>query len=215
MVVYGFKRYGALTKFRFIFCYCTTELQSSLGRPSVVRKTRFLRTQCNQAEINAKFGRKVPFHNISQYITIYHIRPFVLFLKIVYLWFFFFRFCFVAVNIEPYGRKKLQTTSPLKVHNRFTPIFQILDFCHFFFFFVFIIMGSSYGRNKLQPTCVKVHNRFAPKHSCIITPRKGLYQSCIKNCEISNFGFGANFFVLFCKRLVVKWNGSTFRRPLV
>ena len=29
------------------------------------------------------------------------------------------------------------------------------------------------------------------------TPRKGLYQSCIKNCEISNFGFLANFFVLF------------------
>ncbi len=29
------------------------------------------------------------------------------------------------------------------------------------------------------------------------TVRKGLYQSCIKNCEISNFGFLANFVVLF------------------
>ncbi len=29
------------------------------------------------------------------------------------------------------------------------------------------------------------------------TPNKGLYQSCIKNCEISNFGFLAIFFVLF------------------
>ncbi len=29
------------------------------------------------------------------------------------------------------------------------------------------------------------------------TPRKGLYQSCIKNCEISNLGFLANFFVIF------------------
>ena len=33
------------------------------------------------------------------------------------------------------------------------------------------------------------------------TPRKGLYQSCIKNYEISNFGFMANFFVLFLRRL--------------
>ncbi len=27
--------------------------------------------------------------------------------------------------------------------------------------------------------------------------REGLYQSCSKNCEISNFGFLAIFFVLF------------------
>ncbi len=30
------------------------------------------------------------------------------------------------------------------------------------------------------------------------TPGEGLYQICSKNCEISNFGFLANFFVLFC-----------------
>ncbi len=29
------------------------------------------------------------------------------------------------------------------------------------------------------------------------TPRKGIYQSCIKNFEILKFGFLANFFVLF------------------
>ncbi len=29
------------------------------------------------------------------------------------------------------------------------------------------------------------------------TPKKGLYRCCIKNCEISNFGFLANFSVLF------------------
>ncbi len=29
------------------------------------------------------------------------------------------------------------------------------------------------------------------------TPKKGLCQSCMKNCEISNFGFLANVFVLF------------------
>ncbi len=29
------------------------------------------------------------------------------------------------------------------------------------------------------------------------TPEEGLYQSCSKNCEISNFGFLAIFFVLF------------------
>ncbi len=29
------------------------------------------------------------------------------------------------------------------------------------------------------------------------TPRKGVYQTCIKNCEISNFGFLAIFFFFF------------------
>ena len=29
------------------------------------------------------------------------------------------------------------------------------------------------------------------------TPGEGLYQNCSKNCEISNFGFFANVFVLF------------------
>ncbi len=29
------------------------------------------------------------------------------------------------------------------------------------------------------------------------TPKKGLYRSCIKNCEISNFGFLTTFIVLF------------------
>ena len=129
--------------------------------------------------------------------------------------FFFFDFVSLPLISNHMGEKNFKRHHLWKYITDSLPYFKFWIFAIFFFFFVFINMGSSYGRKKLQPTCVKVHNRFAPKHSCIITPRKGLYQSCIKNCEISNFGFGANFFVLFCKRLVVKWNGSTFRRPLV
>ncbi len=33
------------------------------------------------------------------------------------------------------------------------------------------------------------------------TPGEGLYQSCSKNCEISNFGFLAIFFCSFLGRL--------------
>ncbi len=52
------------------------------------------------------------------------------------------------------------------------------------------------------------------------TPGKGLYKSCIKHCEISNFGFWHFFFcrltwesvesckcAISCKPLVVKRNG--------
>ncbi len=47
---------------------------------------------------------------------------------------------------------------------------------------------------KLQTTsCLKVHNRFAPKFSH--TPRKGIYQSCIKNCSISICGKKKLFFL--------------------
>ena len=40
------------------------------------------------------------------------------------------------------------------------------------------------------------------------TPRKGLYQSCIKNCEISNFGFFSNIFCSFFGRLTWESMGN-------
>ena len=59
--------------------------------------------------IDTKFWWQVPIHHIS--------IPF--FFKI--LNFLFNTIFFVFVNIGPYGRKKFQTTSPLKARIRFTP----------------------------------------------------------------------------------------------
>ncbi len=49
------------------------------------------------------------------------------------------------------------------------------------------------------------------------TPGEGLYQSCSKNCEISNFGFLAFFFVLLfwgrsknVQRIVKFWTFGIF-----
>ena len=50
---------------------------------------------------------------------------------------------------------------------------------------------------KLERTSpLKVHKRLASQ-KFMHTARKGFYQSCIKDCEISNFGFFANFLGLF------------------
>ncbi len=38
--------------------------------------------------------------------------------------------------------------------------------------------------------------------------RKGLYQSCIRNWEISNFGFSANFVILFLGHLTWESMGN-------
>ncbi len=49
------------------------------------------------------------------------------------------------------------------------------------------------GQNFQTTSHLKVHIGFTPKKS-MHTPRKGLYQICSKNCEISNFGFLPFFF---------------------
>ena len=90
---------------------------------------------------------QVPIHHIS--------RPFFFYFFLVFkiLIFYFFNDFFAFVNMGPYGRK-LQTTSPLKLHIKFPPKilcillgrvctkvvqrivkFQILNFCRFFFSF--------------------------------------------------------------------------------
>ncbi len=72
--------------FSSALCYCTAELLSSRGRPSVCRPSVKPVFSEPVGHINAKFGGKVPFYHIS--------RPFFLFFKILNFWFFtiFFRF---------------------------------------------------------------------------------------------------------------------------
>ncbi len=93
----------------------------------------------------------------DRYLSIVSPDFFVLFFKIDY--YFFFTIFFVFVNMGQYGRK-IQTTSPLKVHSRCTPqkscillrrvctkvVQRIVKFClFFFFFFVFVNMMGPYG----------------------------------------------------------------------
>ncbi len=44
-----------------------------------------------------------------------------------FLFLLFFFFFFIFVNIGPYGKKKFQTTYPLKVYNRLTPTKSQVD----------------------------------------------------------------------------------------
>ncbi len=71
--------------FSSALCYCTAELLSSRGRPSSVVRPSVRPSVVRPSsvkpvfselvmQINAIFGRKVPFHHIS--------RPFFLFFKI-------------------------------------------------------------------------------------------------------------------------------------
>ncbi len=144
-------------------------------------------------QINAIFDGKVPFHHIS--------RPF---------FFFFSQFCifgflwisFVFVNMGLFGRKN-QKTSPLKVHNRITKQLcillwrvstklskdlQFLFIYLFSFSFTWNYMGEKNCTTDLLP------------HIQAYSPRKGFYQSCIKNCEISKFRFLEIYylFIYFC-----------------
>ncbi len=93
--------------FSSALCYCTAELLSSRGRrPSSSVDIVFSDTT---ERINATFWGQVPIH---------HIFRSCLFFK------FFFSFFFVYANMGPYGRKKLQTTSYLKVHEIFSQKFR-------------------------------------------------------------------------------------------
>ncbi len=56
------------------------------------------------------------------------------------------------------------------------------------FFFVFVNMGP-YGRTKTLNDISSESAQQICSQKFMHTPRKGLYQNCIKNCEISNFGF--------------------------
>ncbi len=53
-------------------------------------------------------------------------------------------------------------------------------------------MGEKTSNDISSESTMQIHSK-----KFMHTPRKGLYQSCIKNFEILNFGFLANFFYLF------------------
>ena len=134
---------------------CTAELLSLRRRPSL-RKTRVLKT-CKA-------------------------KLFYLF-KILHFWCFTI-FSSFSLTWGHMGEKN-QTTSPLKLHNRFTrrkimhtsreglpqrciKIGEISNFGFLPIFFVLVNTGP-YGRKKVQATpCLKLHNRFAPKISGIL-----------------------------------------------
>ncbi len=125
---------------------------------------------------------------------------------------FFKTFIFLFINdfflslIWDHMGEKIQTTSPLKVHSRFTckisgivlgrvstkvvhriVNFQILDF--FFFFFSFSLYGAVWEWTLQTISPLKAQTRITPQNSCTMyTSREGLYQSCQQNCEIWTFG---------------------------
>ncbi len=102
--------------------------------------------------------------------------------------FFFFIFAFFTYydffSFSLTWEKKLQATFSLKLLNRFTPKnhasflgglyksciklakFQILDCCQFF---LFPLRMDHMGEK--TTSCLRVHNRFAPKNPCIL-PRR-------------------------------------------
>ena len=113
--------------------------------------------------------------------------------------------------------------SPLKVHIRFAPKnlcillgsvstkflkkivkFQNLDFCHFFF--VSVNMGP-YGRKNSNDILSESAQQICSQ-TFMHTSRKGLYQSCIKNCEISVLDFFLQFFLFFLGAFNMVVNGE-------
>ncbi len=107
--------------------------------------------------MNTKFCGMIPVHHLP--------RPFSSFFFYYLNFFIFAYFVFVFANIGSHWRKNFQMTSHLKEHNRITPRnhvyysggslqncqrienFQILDSCHFFFFFVNI---EPYGKKSFK-----------------------------------------------------------------
>ncbi len=132
------------------------------------------------------------------------------------LHFFSFSLTYGSILVE-----KLQTTSPLKVHNRFTSkmscmlprrvstkvVYRLVKFNKdwrklivifkfqkisnfgFFPFFSLSLTCDHMGEKNFKRFHLSESTHQICSKNLRHTPRKGLYQSCIKNCEISNFGF--------------------------
>ena len=126
---------------------------------------------------------------------------------------FFYDFFFSFSLTWDHMGEKLQTTFPLKVHNRFTPkknslytsreglyqiCIQIGEISNFGFLqkkkFVFVNMGP-YGRKYFKRHLWKYITDSLPNIHAY--SEEGSLPKCIKNCEISNFGFLATFFFFF------------------
>ena len=77
---------------------------------------------------------------------------------------------------------------------------------NFLFVFVFVNMGP-HGRTNFKRHLVWKYTRhlLPPKKKNRHTLRMSLYQSCIKNCEISNFGFLRFFLFFFIARRGLTW----------
>ena len=99
--IYKYMQICNMIDFSSTLCYCTAELLSSRGRPSSVERPSSVKP-------------------VSQN------PPSILMPDLVESYLFtispdhFFFFNFVFDNMGPYGRQKLQTTSPLKLYNRLT-----------------------------------------------------------------------------------------------
>ena len=76
---------------------------------------------------------------------------------------------------------------------------EISNFGFLPIFFRFVNMGS-YGKKTSNDILSESAQQICFQQF-MHTPRKGLYQSCKKNCEISNFGFFAIFLFFFFGRL--------------
>ncbi len=74
-------------------------------------------------------------------------------------------------------------------------VFQNFAFLIFYDFFSFSLTWDNMGEKTSNDISSESAHQICSQ-KFMHTPRKGLYQSCIKNCEISNFGFLAIFF--FC-----------------
>ena len=83
---------------------------------------------------------------------------------------------------------------------------------NFFIFYDFFVNMGPYGRKKSNDISSESKHHI---HSQKImrTSRKGLYQSCSKHCEISNFGFFCQFFFVFVN--MGPYRGKSFKRHLL
>ncbi len=95
-------------------CYCTAELLSWCRHPSsyVHRPCIDIVFSDTIKSINSKFWGKVFIHHISRRFLFCFFKILIFY---IFLWIFF-----VFLTWDHMG-EKFQTTSPLKVHNRFTP----------------------------------------------------------------------------------------------
>ena len=106
------------------------------------------------------------------------------------------------INAKFGGKVPFHHIFRLSFHN-----FACLIFCYFFpFLLTWDHMGETTSNDisseSAKQTC-------SPKF--MHTPMKGLYQSCIKNCEISNFGFLGNFFYSFFLERLTWWSMENYK----
>ncbi len=96
------------------------------------------------------------------------------------------------------------------IHHISRPIFFFVLFFKIFNFLFFVNYGTIWEKKFKRHLIWKYTSHSLPK--TMHTSRKGLYQSCSKNCEISNFGF-LSFFFVFVN--MGPYGGKSFKRDLL